>query len=423
MTRRAFTILETVMAAAIGMVVVLTAVAMMTAMTRADTTLARRAHQVTQLQVLHNVMSRAFTTLSMSETTPPKQAAGRVGGGTAGDAAAAAAASAEKAAAATRNEDALQSEGRAERAARPGLSTIAGSGGRSGAAAAAALAAGAGSGGGSGGASGDGSAAESGAESTAGSATSTPPPPRLVLAPDTRANQSPMTLRLTGDRGLEQAAPQQLEVVLAKPPVQLPKLSPPPGEAVVPTALDMERVITKSFRGIFELLPDTENAQRRDPDDPAPAPLALWWRPLPALSTPGSTAATAASLPDPPPPPVKIADQLAFCRWQVFQNSKSQDQYTAIWAQQLPAYVEMEVQTVGGLYAKWMFEVDWVVQAETELPAASGPGPTGAKVRRGAPGVVERPGASNRRPGSGRAAPASRGTPSRPARPVPGAER
>ena len=67
----------------------------------------------------------------------------------------------------------------------------------------------------------------------------------------------------------------------------------------------------------------------------------------------------------------KVTDGLAGLRFTVFDDRQRKLDYTAIWYEDLPAYVEVEVATVAGLYGNWMFDIGWFIGPEspnTTLP-------------------------------------------------------
>lgn len=340
MIRRGFTLLETVMAAAIGMIVVLTAVGVLSAINRADTSLAKRAYEVAQLEVVHSIMGRAFSTLAVSDSSPPRPTG--PGFRRATDQASA---SSRASTTSTSREEAT-AEGRSDRPAPTSGNPTELSTSR------------------------DEDASGDAGAPTAASSPASVEPPRMLLGEDSREGVGPMTLQLTGDRGQMQSRPQRFELVLARPPVPYPPsasrvVSPPteqtPGTPAPPTI--------KSFRGAFELIPEPARPGASVSGEPS---YALWWRPL---APAGQSIATDEDQQSLVPPPVKIADRIAFARWEAYQNLKPSDTYRCTWAQDLPAYVTLEMQTVGGLYAKWMFEVDWVVQSELEKPDPKTGGP------------------------------------------------
>lgn len=52
-----------------------------------------------------------------------------------------------------------------------------------------------------------------------------------------------------------------------------------------------------------------------------------------------------------------LVSGLRYARWQVFKRREFRDELRAAWIRQLPAYVTLELQTVGGHWEKWLFEV------------------------------------------------------------------
>jgi hypothetical protein len=54
-----------------------------------------------------------------------------------------------------------------------------------------------------------------------------------------------------------------------------------------------------------------------------------------------------------------IASNLRYVQWTMFDDGEHKSRMVATWEQQLPAYIEVAVQTMSGLDANWMFEVDW----------------------------------------------------------------
>lgn len=372
-TARGFTLLETIMAASIGLVVVLAAMGVFLSMQRADGALARRAAQVTDLQKLHSVMRRSFTALSMSDAPAPQIRMG------ARESTVTASRSAEPAAGGTSGTGSVAAE--APNSAATGTSSAQPRDGAGGPA--------------------PGSAEDTEARARSGSRQATPrtpPPPRFVLASDARIADRQMILRLTGSggggggggatAGQTASSPQRFELVLAQAVVPPARPTPALGATVLDARSttresqeseeresgdDPAQAVTyrtKSVRGAFEVVPDIEAIAARRDDDDRPDPWMVVWRPLPPVTnTPtatGDLAEQTTALSPPPDEPVVIARGLAFVRWQVFHNMERRGEMLATWAQELPAYITMEVQTIDGLYANWMFEVDWVVQAEVE---------------------------------------------------------
>lgn len=56
---------------------------------------------------------------------------------------------------------------------------------------------------------------------------------------------------------------------------------------------------------------------------------------------------------------VRLVSGLKTCHWRVFRRGEFSSRITAVSARELPAYVELSLETVGGRREKWMFEVGW----------------------------------------------------------------
>lgn len=181
------------------------------------------------------------------------------------------------------------------------------------------------------------------------------------------------------------------------------------------------------FWGVFELTP------------PGPAPIdgltgepidedsregwTLWWRQIEPPVNPSAAALigaaalmdaetgqtpTATSVPtgapgisagvlvDPrmDPTAVPLIRGLEMCHWSVYRGRKLMPDYAATYSGELPAYVQLEIRTTSGVYANWMFEVGWATvrepgQAEAArlnqalLGQASGDGGGDGEGRRG----------------------------------------
>jgi len=137
------------------------------------------------------------------------------------------------------------------------------------------------------------------------------------------------------------------------------------------------------FRGVFELRPSHRidkpgvmgrDAQSRDDriaelSGQRPQSWTLWWRPVdPTVQVDPLAVAVDA---------VVVATNLVRCDWQVFEVDHWADQYAAVHATDLPAYVKMQVETTSGLAGEWLFEIGWTVGmtaeeiAEQEAAAAA----------------------------------------------------
>ncbi|MGH7242160.1 MAG: PulJ/GspJ family protein [Phycisphaerales bacterium] len=129
-----------------------------------------------------------------------------------------------------------------------------------------------------------------------------------------------------------------------------------------------------SLRGAFELRPMLTDANLEAHRDGKPILYELWWTPLPAAKdtsatnklSANSTVAAATTQPADDPrtlqawgEPVLLADNLVKCHWQFFSTGEKRSAHSAVWDKELPAYVEFEIQTRTGLYENWMFEIGW----------------------------------------------------------------
>lgn len=86
-----------------------------------------------------------------------------------------------------------------------------------------------------------------------------------------------------------------------------------------------------------------------------------------------------------------VASNLRYVEWKMFDDGEHKSRMVATWEQQLPAYVEVSVQTVSGIDANWMFEVDWGRGPEVP-PRPKLPGSPDAKPEDGKGGGDRGPG-------------------------------
>lgn len=320
MNRRAFTLLETVLAAAIGAVVALVALGMFMGIERTDRVLAVRHEQSADLARTRLVTQRAFLNLLMSAHRPPPR--------------------------------------RASPANR----------------------------------------------------SSTPPPPaepereltpRLILDADERL----LGLRMTRQDDTRDFAIQRLELVLSDSPVpdnsrdvwawvlaegasrgpSFPT-STPAATPVSEGEAEEAQAPVRAVRGAFEFWPqDTRGEQgrledlRRTLGDNPETPILweLWWVPLPPRPE---------FIDDPPPlaPPILgqpylIASNLRYARWTFYDDREKKVRHIAAVRQNLPAYVELVIETGSGLKSEFMFEIDSAtgLEAVQRPPEPSTTSPTG----------------------------------------------
>ncbi|TVQ60868.1 MAG: prepilin-type N-terminal cleavage/methylation domain-containing protein [Phycisphaerales bacterium] len=217
-------------------------------------------------------------------------------------------------------------------------------------------------------------------------------PPRISLAPD-RA-----LLRAMQRSG----GVQRLEVVVNRPP--LPGIDALAADwarrrAVEAAAAssargwrdpgEVELIGVRTPRRIaFELRPEPRAPDAR-PDDPST--WTLWYRPV-GVSAATELDATGAALGGDAPPEdldpaaaallgaYPLVTGLVLCEWRVFTNRERVTEFEAWQANELPAFIEMELRTASGTYANWLFEVGWLSGEERRTPdeAPNGLNPNGA---------------------------------------------
>lgn len=305
MTRRAFTLLETVLAAVIGSLVVLSGYAVFASLNAAERSLSRRADEQVQMAQLQRTMQRAFSSLLLAPTPmgtqQPTGGAAGVGGVTAGAA--------------------------SETAEQPTL------------------------------------------------------PPRFILGPETDERISRLTQRAkfaAGGGGGKVASPQRLELTLHRHPIVAPPSQRVPGLTLVEASEAAQQDAAGGVRGAFVLTPD--EASERSLAEDGRTGWTLWWQPMVGSD---DTA------------PVPVATGLVYCQWQVFKDRQMHAELTAGVPADLPAYVQLEVETLAGLYANFMFELAWTVGDEPgSLIEEPEPAPSlgGAGSAAAGPGAPRQPG-------------------------------
>jgi prepilin-type N-terminal cleavage/methylation domain-containing protein len=117
----------------------------------------------------------------------------------------------------------------------------------------------------------------------------------------------------------------------------------------------------RAVRGAFELRPQEPSAEqwrqaRARGEEPEQA-WQMWWVPLPPREN-GSSAPSIDEVME-AGEPFLIASNLRYVQWTMFDDNEHKSAMNATWEQQLPAHIEVAVETVSGLNANWMFEVDW----------------------------------------------------------------
>ncbi len=172
--------------------------------------------------------------------------------------------------------------------------------------------------------------------------------PRLILRQDRTPSYLGGPVSPTGTQYI-----QSFEVVVEEPPAGMGwPVDLDPFEAA-----ELEESVA-GYRGIFELREDDEDL----------GGWAMWWRPLRPDGTPytldtdrrhGINA-------------IRLASGIESLTWNVFYRNERLNAYQASAADDLPAYVEIEVRALSGLYASWIFEVQWATGPEVDMPDLGG---------------------------------------------------
>ncbi len=357
-SRRGFTILEVALASVIGVVIVGVCAVMLTTLERTDRLLEVRASQSGEMQRIHRVMQRMAGSLLLS-----------------GDAAA------------SRRRTTTATATDVDAATEPG--------------------------------------AEPGAPK---------PPPRFILMPDP-ALAGVMMSRRVSKGPVAAMMPQRLEVVLTDPPVPSPSRTIEILERARPgiTADDLDKQLESEdsesaqvgapdrsgFGDTFDedlseaplratrgalvfVLADGTREQRRfiaireqgetpGSGELSSAPLFdLWWVPLPPRPPEGWEAGIERAY-GPGPDSYRIASDIRFARWQVFSKRERKTQVMVTSENEIPAFIELEIEMGSGLWSNWMFEVPMPARGAEAVPT-SGPEGTGERGS-GAAGSAGRSGA------------------------------
>lgn len=219
------------------------------------------------------------------------------------------------------------------------------------------------------------------------------PTPRFILTQDERWSAGSGGMSLNPG---ETFTPQRLEIVVSQPPLV---------SSLAPREVLENRDAATVVRGALEVRPSRTRAGK--------SCWALWWVPLieteegwtPMRDDNGITLGD------------KITDGLSGVRYTIFDDRQRKSVYSSIWYDELPAYVEIEVRTVAGLYGNWMFDIGWFIgpdspastlpEEQQNAPAAVGVGGGGGGGGGGEGGAGRGPG--GQRPGAGRGPGGGRG--------------
>jgi len=311
MPRRAFTLLETVLAASLAGVVAVGCIGAFFALERTDKALSVRFEEANDLARIQRTMQRAFTTFQLSEEpfneTEEEGLEGEEQGTLEGEEGG--------------EEEADEAEAGDEQA---GAETI--------------------------------------------------KLPRLLLEPDTDPTLTSLisSARLGGGGG-PVAVPQRLEVVLSSVPIRPPTVQSTVWANALVGVEDLEAEEAAEAAGV-EDYDGVRGAFVLRPDDPTLRAAAartargddrvgwtLWWQPLDDRSE-----------------PARVASGLAACNFQMFREREMVTELVGANAEELPTYIQLEVETLSGLYANYLFEVVWTVDVEDESASAtSGAGGAG----------------------------------------------
>lgn len=304
-SRRGFTLIELTLATSIAAVVIGASLAMFNAVDRADRKLAGRYDRAADIERTRRAFQNAFSSIATSERPRPRNQQGENLSGSAGGA----------------------TETRVDKANLTSGSNK--------------------------------------SDQPSGDSVPPPPPPRVVLAADTGPDADPF---------LSAAGIQRLEMVLTTSPVPVFKrvgseeaqVAAAEAEAedsrIDPSAAGGSRAI----RGAFVLRPQQT---RPGPDlrlDLADRPLMeLWWMPLP----PAQEDPTAEQLPLSLAAgyPTMLTTDVLRCTWRMYREGQWTEQHAATWRDELPAYVEVQMDFANGQSTKWLMEIDCVAMAEVTL--------------------------------------------------------
>lgn len=147
---------------------------------------------------------------------------------------------------------------------------------------------------------------------------------------------------------------------------------------------------SRVIRGALELRPQRTRSRTARPEAPEQVLWELWWVPLAPRTDPD---------PEAPPPsmigdPFLVASDISYLQYRMFDDRVRKTSYQAAFMQDIPAYVEVEVETARGLKANWLFEVSWSIG--NELPPDQTPS-SGSDAAAGKGGST----ATNSKSGSG----------------------
>ncbi len=412
--RRGFTLLEVMLAAMLGTMVVIACLGLFRAIEQQTIAGRARFSETMEIGMVHSAAERAIQLLLMSDAPRPTEP-GAGGSESAGDGEEDAGADSGAGSEANQNdrgEDGRRGRGGRSRRDRGSQNQGNRAGGGENPAASDPSSGSAGgesragrSGGGGGG--GAGGSNRRGRDAAAAALVVVPETPRFDLSFDPAMTGSMEVFDRDGNR--RRIQPQRLEVALRSAPVFVPSARGPvqteeerrresnrerrarerqENEAPALT----EATIAPGIRGAFEL--NFEPGPDLDGDGLGGS-YSLWWRQITPDPAGGEflADAVAAEQVDWPeglgPGRIRLASNLKRVHWQVYRGSQWRDEWSATWVDDLPAYVSLEIETAEGTNYQWLLEVGWSVGKDPGSPSASSP-EAGADADAGADGQGRR---------------------------------
>lgn len=187
-----------------------------------------------------------------------------------------------------------------------------------------------------------------------------------------------------------------------------------PDEEAVLT--EQAQVMVRAVRGAFEFWPQVRGGGNDRAEDISGAMEGdgtllweLWWVPLAPMPE------TAEEEPPPSPPLPEaflVASNIRYARWTMYDDRERKVKLAIARRPELPAYAELEIETGAGLYANWMFETDFAVGPESMPRVVVAPPATpsdGAAESPGSGGGSVSPGSGGGGAGSGLQQPSGKG--------------
>jgi prepilin-type N-terminal cleavage/methylation domain-containing protein len=334
--RAGFTLLELMLAVVVGSMVVVLSIALLTSIERSNGMMGQRTEQTAEMQVARLVMNRAFNTILASQ---PPQNQGRA-----------------PAVARAEGEPAPPPERLQAPRVMLDIDTSAG-----GVMERREL---------------DGSITSQGVQRLEIVLLDSPVPPAIDVDPFALARLAKREADRKS-RATEQPAEGQDESLDAADTVDEPSTDAPPTDDEASTeenAVEDGDLRVRAIRGVFEFREQLVTAARREQLRESVKNkriYELWWRPM--ASPTSAEEWTAMSRGERMietvrlGKPVRLAGDITFARWRMFDDREKRTTYEATQYNQLPAYAEFEVETTVGLRHQWLFEIGWAIGPETSI--------------------------------------------------------